>query len=448
MKNPTNWIKNITPELYAKLYTSDELRELLQHAQEKYVTYDVFRHYKFPKDIKPEQAWALLKMSHRLGTEFSPVVDIDGDPFTYNLNKGLHRRLTVIDTNAAGLVKTLSVQATPAQRDQLIMSGLVEEAIASSQIEGANTSRKVAKEMIYSGRKPKTKSEQMIINNYQVMQLLDDLKELDLTEDILLDIQKRITNKTLDEDNQDGGGRFRTDDDDIAVVDHAKAEIVFTPPQEEDMRRELKKLIEYANDDTSKEISFIHPFLKATILHFWIAYLHPFVDGNGRTARAIFYWFLLKNGYWLFQYLSVSRIIKTSKRKYDQSFLNTETDDNDLTYFINYISEVTCRAIDEMKQYYERKLKEAEELRRVAKSIPNLNDRQLALLRHLNNKRDQVTDIKRHQSKHGIVYETARRDLIQLTSKGLLVETEQAKNKKVYLPNSSNIRKLLKTIDS
>lgn len=44
-----------------------------------------------------------------------------------------------------------------------------------------------------------------------------------------------------------------------------------------------------------------------------IAYMHPFVDGNGRTARALFYWYMLKSGYWLTEYLSISRVIAKSK---------------------------------------------------------------------------------------------------------------------------------------
>jgi hypothetical protein len=42
---------------------------------------------------------------------------------------------------------------------------------------------------------------------------------------------------------------------------------------------------------------FIHPVMRAITLHFWLAYDHPFCDGNGRTARALFYWSMLKQGY-------------------------------------------------------------------------------------------------------------------------------------------------------
>ena len=441
-KKPPDWRQLINnQEILSKILRNEELRKISDKAQEKYVPWDVFRHYKFPENIKPEEAWLHLKLFRRQGSENTPIVAIDGTTFTFSFSKALHKKLTIIDTHAAGLIKSLSSSASSAQKEQLIISSLTEEAIASSQIEGANTSRKVAKEMLYSGRKPKNISEQMIINNYQVMQLLDDLKDLDLTDEMLLDIQNRITRKTLTDES--AAGRFRIDSDEIAVIDRISGEIAFIPPVHEQMRAELTRLIEFANSEDSSDHEFLHPFLKAVILHFWIGYLHPFVDGNGRTARAIFYWYLLKRGYWLFKYLSVSRVIKGSKRRYDQAFLDSEIDDNDLTFFIQYITEVTCRAIDEMRDYYQRKIRESEEYRKVVKSQSDLNERQIALLKFFYERRDEVTDIKTYQAKNGVVYETARNDLKVLKRKGYVVETEQ-KNKKVYIPNIPNIRKLLK----
>lgn len=327
------------------------------------------------------------------------------------------------------------------QKDQLIISGLSEEAIASSQIEGASTSRKVAKEMIYSGRKPRTRDEQMIINNYQVMQRLDDLKELDLSEEILLEIQRRITKDTLDDPRD--SGRFRKNEDDIVVSDGLTGEIVFTPPTEKEMRAQLAALIAYANKFESAENDFIHPVIKATVLHFWLSYLHPFPDGNGRTARALFYWYLMKRGYWLFQYLSVSRVIKASRKRYDEAFLHTELDDNDLTYFILYITDATCTAIEQLLDYYDKKVREIDQYKKVAKFHIDLNERQVSLLAYFRRHPDEITDMKTHKAKHGVVYETARRDLMQLEAKGFLAKIQRG-NRMVFLPNLQRIRKLLK----
>jgi Fic family protein len=292
--------------------------------------------------------------------------------------------------------------------------------------------------MLLSGRKPRTKDEQMIINNYQVMQKLDTLKDVRLSEGMLLDIQLNITRDTLEDPSE--GGRFRKDEDEIVVSDRLTGETVFVPPKERMMREELKKLIAYANAE-DKENDFVHPVIKATILHFWLAYLHPFPDGNGRTARAIFYWYLIKRGYWLFRYLAVSRVIKTSRKSYDEAFLHSEHDENDLTYFVLFVTKSVCRAVEDLLTYYQKKAAEAEQYQRIASRSSDLNERQVALLSFFRRHPEQVTDIKTHQSKHGIVYETARRDLMGLVEKGLVVEMSRRK-KKLYLPHMARIDKL------
>lgn len=249
-----------------------------------------------PKNFSVEEAWAFLKFSRQTNQELTPVKDKNGDSFRFAITKSMYQKLSHIDSNTSGFLSSEWGKTTEAKKSQLIISGLSEEAIASSQIEGASTSRRVAKEM-------------------------------------LLEIQENITRDTLKD--SDDSGRFRNDDDDIHIVDSVRNKVVFTPPKKEVVEKELDRLIEFANND-EKDEEFIHPVVKATIIHFWLSYLHPFVDGNGRTARALFYWYLLKKNYWLFQYLSVSRAIKLSRVQYDDSFLKTELDDNDLTYFVFY----------------------------------------------------------------------------------------------------------------
>src|SRR3989338_2334961 len=352
LQKPPDWQKVLqekSSKIFSKLYSSSEVEAIFSRAQEKYVYWDTFRHYTFPKGVKADEAWAFLKLTQRVRQERTPAKSIDGKHFGFSYTKALYRRLNIIDTNAAGLIQTLAAKPTANQKEQLIISGLSEEAIASSQIEGANTSRKVAKEMIYSGRKPRNRSEQMIVNNYQAMQLLDNLKVLDLTEEILLEIQDRITKGTLEDSND--AGRFRTDADDIVVTNRLTGEIAFVPPDEKLMRAELARFLDFANNDGEDEQNFLHPVIKAIVLHFWLAYMHPFVDGNGRTARAIFYWYLMRKGYWLIEFISISRIIKKAPAQYAKAYLYAEVDGEDLTYFIHYHLNIIEEAIKELREY-------------------------------------------------------------------------------------------------
>ena len=111
-------------------------------------------------------------------------------------------------------------------------------------------------------------------------------------------------------------------------------EIFHDPPPAEQLDERMAAMCDFANGKIPNH--FIHPVVRAIILHFWLAYDHPFVDGNGRTARALFYWLMLRNNYWLFEFISISQIIRKAPIKYGRAFLYTETDDNDLTYFILY----------------------------------------------------------------------------------------------------------------
>jgi Fic family protein len=294
--------------------------------------------------------------------------------------------------------------------------------------------------MLLTNRQPRTKDEQMIINSYQVMQRLDTWKSLSLSKEMLLEIQTIVTEKTMDDPLDQG--RFRTDTDEIVVHDPFSGEIVHTPPTETKMLEELDDFIEFANE-IEEEGDFIHPVVKASLLHFWLAYLHPFVDGNGRTARTIFYWYLLKKEYWLVQYLSISRSIVESRKRYDEAFIRSEIDDNDLTYFILYISESFKNSIIKFIEYFERKTKEQKALGKKSGKLARYNIRQIELMNYLLNNPNETITIQTHKLKHGISRQTAHTDLIELSELGILTQTFQ-KRKFVFLPNISTITKLFK----
>ena len=213
------------------------------------------------------------------------------------------------------------------------------------------------------------------------------------------------------------------------------------------MLKELKEMIKYANQPDNEDDEFVHPVIKAAILHFWLAYLHPFVDGNGRSARAIFYWYLLKKDYWLIQYISVSRSIKNSRKNYDNAFLYSEHDDNDLTYFLLYIANAFQKSIIQFLEYFERKLKEAEDIKKSSVLLEKFNIRQITLLQYFISHQDGYTDVITHQNKHGVSRITASTDLGSLVRDGYLRELRKGR-KFIYMPNMLKIKKVLSKIKS
>ena len=164
----------------------------------------------------------------------------------------------------------------------------------------------------------------------------------------------------------------------------------------------------------------MHPVVRAIALHFNLAYLHPFVDGNGRTARALFYRSLLRHGYWLAEYISISRLLRRAPAQYGRAFLYTETDGADFTYFLLHQLRILHRSIDELWAYLDSKATEVRQAERALRGRPGFNHRQIALLTRALRQPEEVFTIKSHQTTHGITYPTAHSDMADLHARGLL----------------------------
>ena len=395
----------------------------------KYRHWDTFRHAPSLSGYTAEEQWAVVKLA-RVGLYRNiPLVDATGKPFRYALPSVALEMLHQVDRDASGNIQGAPEVRDPATRDTYLFKSIVEEAITSSQLAGASTTRKVAKAMIQEGREPLTRSERMIMNNYQGMRYVLELVNEELTPANVLALQRVLTDGTLDD--PDAAGRFRRADENIVIEDETGNRL-YTPPPAEQLADRMKRMCAFANGRGDGE--FIPPAVRAILLHFWLAYDHPFVDGNGRTARALFYWLMARQGYWLVEYVSISRILKKARAQYARSFLYSETDDNDATYFILYQLAVLVRAIAELHQYLAKRsaeIRDAEELlRRSAKLRDALNPRQVSLVNHALRNSDARYTVASHQRSHGISYESARSDLMKLKTLGLL---EQRKSGRAFV---------------
>jgi Fic family protein len=340
------------------------------------------------------------------------------------------RQLHRIDIGAGGAIG-IPEQITNSQtRDQYYVKSLIQEAITSSQLEGAVTTRELAKEMIQSGRKPIDRSEKMVLNNFITMRRISHIKDKPLDQDLLFELHDLITRETLDDPS--AAGRFRKESEEVHVYDEEDQQVLYKPPPAKELKDRLEILYEFANKkDGDAGSQFIHPVVRAIIVHFWVAYEHPFVDGNGRSARAFFYWAMLYYKYWLFEYVSISGILLDAPKRYARSFLYTETDENDLTYFIEYQIEVIDRAVESLHRYIEKKVKETREFEQQLKGLSSLNHRQRALVMHAIKHPFQDYTFDSHKLSHAISHQTSRTDIIELEDKSLLKRSKRG-NKYIF----------------
>ena len=399
-----------------------ELLSLMQKSllQRNYLHWDKLRRYPAPEGFTHREWWLAIKMS-RTGKPIG-LPDKKGKPFSFSVPGLVMEELHQIDVGSGGLVSVPEPMTNPHTRDRYLVNSLMEEAITSSQLEGAVTTRDVAKEMIRTGRKARDTSEQMILNNFAVMQKIRALKKSPLTPEMVFGIHRLVTEKTLEDPT--AAGRFRREDEERVVADDFGT-VFHDPPAAEELPARMVAMCAFANAETPD--FFVHPAVRAILLHFWLAYDHPFVDGNGRTARALFYWAMLHRGYWLFEFISISKILKKAPAKYGRSFLHTETDDNDLTYFLIAQTQVIRRAVLELHEYLERRKNEVNMVELQMRALDCFNHRQVEIIRHALKHPDQRYTIASHQNSHQISYMTARSDLADLGEQGILNQRTQGK---------------------
>ncbi|MEM8719069.1 MAG: Fic family protein [Cyanobacteria bacterium P01_G01_bin.39] len=392
----------------------------------KYHHWNEFQ-WRVEKGDDQKLAWLAAKLSRKAVSKQLAILQAkDRSCFSYCIPNSLLAKLHQIDTMTGGgyrLSNSNFLVDSDAEKNKYLVKNLImEEAITSSQLEGASTTRKVAKRILEKSLKPKNKSQQMIVNNFLLMKEVLARQSEDLSVEMILELHKIATLNAIE--NQATPGYFRQNDD-IFVGDQFN-ESYYQPPASSSLPERLENLCAFANQCHNREDSdnFIHPLIKAIILHFMIGYIHPFGDGNGRTARALFYWSMLRSGYWLFEYVSISKLIQEKRTAYDKAFIYTETDDFDLTYFIYNQVEVVVKAIAALKTHIDHKKQELSDFMAWIDKSPiakTLKRGHLEILKEAVKEPGTEFTVPQVANSLGVSQNTARSYLKKLVDEGLLI---------------------------
>jgi len=406
----------------------------------EYLHWDKLRHLTPPEGVNHEAWWLAIKTARMALAHVLPLQDKRGAPFTVSLSPSLQRKLFIIARDAAGALKGVDHVDDAVSKDRYLVRSLIEEAMTSSQLEGAATTTQVAKDMLLSGRKPRDYGEQMIYNNFATMRELKHWTANPLTPNTIFEIHRMLTDGTL-EDPQ-WAGRLRTSQDNIVIEDET-GRLLHIPPRAEELPKRMQALCDFANEND--DANFLHPVVRAILIHFQIGYDHPFCDGNGRTARALFYWSMLRSDFWMMEYLSISSILRKARGQYTLAYMHTETDSGDTTYFIDHQLGVLLKAINGLHGYLARKREaqyRAETLLKPGTVLARqINHRQRALLLHALRHPDKPYTIEGHRRSHDVTYQTARSDLMGLAKAKLMHQYKHGRSF-VFIPVANLASKL------
>jgi Fic family protein len=327
--------------------------------QGRYLPFNELR-YRWAPGLDSRVCWALVKKART--AQYSCLLPL-GEPVQWGnflLTPLAQKAISAVDrqTTTAALEYMTSQIGERAHFSYLLNDLIEDEAISSSQLEGAATTTRAAKDMLKRHRLPRTPDERMVIGNYQMMNFAWEQRYEPLSVE-LITAMHRVGVEGID-DAQYSPGEFRGNDD--VVVQDGEGNTVHTPPPAAGLVSRLQVLSKWINrshNDINRE-DYLHPLVKGIALHFALGYEHPFRDGNGRVARALFYWFMFKNDFSAFRYIAISVLLRNAPVKYGRSYLNTEADELDLTYFIDFQCSVILRAVSGFTEVYRKSLAHAE----------------------------------------------------------------------------------------
>ena len=410
-----NTIVNSAP----MLMSADTIRYAEEYNR-KYLHWDELRYREFGESNR-DDVWRMMKVMRIMTYNHVRISDLK---LSYCVsNNYIQRTLHEIDSRIPSGFHS-SEKIDDKRQLMLSISSMMEESIASSQLEGASTTTKLAKKLLRSNLEPKDRSQRMIYNNYRAMQLLKEHLNEPLSSELIKEIHMTITDGLMEDPNS--SGRFRTDDS-VAVRDVYEDITYHIPVRHETVPAMIDDLCRYVND----EKEFVHPIIKGIIIHYILAYIHPFLDGNGRVSRALFYWYCLKRGYSMMEYLSLSKVIKNHRQRYDMAYLLSETDDDDITYFILYNLRMISEAIDVFDSYLRKKMKEQEDSKKGLEQY-GLSFRQSQIVKDMMHDGEPISQYEL-SVKYQTSVPTIRRDLIKLMDVGLVRTSGKDGHRQLYV---------------
>ncbi|AMH94234.1 Fic family protein [methanogenic archaeon ISO4-H5] len=399
--------------------SADTLRYAKEY-NEKYLHWDDLKYRDFGDSSRME-VWRMMKVMRIMAYRSVKLRHLE---LFYSLfDDYTQRTLHEIDSRiASGFLNSNGIDDK--RRIMLSVSSMMEESIASSQLEGASTTTKIAKKLLRSSLPPKDRSQSMILNNYRAMQLIKSRLNEPLSPELIKEIHRTVTDGLMED--PDTSGKFR-EDDSVAVRDAYEDVTYHVPVKHELIADMVESLCGYVNNESE----FVHPIIKGIIIHYTVAYIHPFLDGNGRVSRALFYWYCLKNGYSMVEYLSISKVIKNHRHGYDMAYLLSETDNEDITYFIRYNLKMVSESIDVFDTYLKRKMKEQEETMKDVEDL-GLSYRQSQILKDMIRGGEPVSQYEL-SVKYQTTVPTVRRDLIKLIEMGLVKTSGKNGHRMLYV---------------
>lgn len=220
---------------------------------------------------------------------------------------------------------------------------------------------------------------QEVINYRKAMDFINEIRIHDeglmINEDMIKKLHKITVNKILPEEKC---GTYRTTQ--VVIKNNQTLEVSFRPPQAIDVKRQIKELIAFIKNQSNQEM---HPVLKSGIVHYELVRIHPFLDGNGRVARALSTLILFFEGYDIRKFFSLEEYFDSNASEYYNALQSVQQKDGDLTLWLEYFTKGLAIELSKIKEKVEQISVDGKLREKLGGKPLLLSDRQLKIIEYI-----------------------------------------------------------------
>ena len=227
------------------------------------------------------------------------------------------------------------------------------------------------------------KDKQEVLNYLNVLENIGNIiKGSSISGQDVLNIHRMVAKDTLD--NPDDCGVYRNRY--VVVANRLTGKVFFRPPKNEDVPGLINDLLEWINSEEAKELD---PIIEAGISHYEFVRIHPFVDGNGRTARVLATLILYLRGFDTKQFFCLDDYYDSDRQAYYRTLQSVDQETLDLTAWLEYFVEGVNVSIETVKERVTRL--SSERLRKGERGQIALTERQMRIVEFVN-QRGRITN--------------------------------------------------------
>ncbi|HEC64499.1 MAG TPA: Fic family protein [bacterium] len=260
----------------------------------------------------------------------------------------------------------------PAWERRFKEEAVIRQVHHSTAIEGNELNYTEAKDLV-EGKKidsMRKRDVQEILNYRKAISFISSNKKYELTLDFILSL-----NKTLLADIMDAGELGKLREKGVVIMSSKTQDVVMEPPSGKEIGSEIEDLLDWYNKDSQA----VNPILVSGILQHEVARIHPFIEGNGRTARLLSTWSLYVTGYDIKEFFSLDEYYDQDAKSYYDALASA--DDGELTKWLEYFT----RGLGEELSRVKGKILDISrdvKLRKTAGQVA-LSDRQIKLIQFM-----------------------------------------------------------------